>query len=200
MPSTQSQGRHRAGWWQETMVSLKWVRTPYNFRQPCARKSRCYLWIFSSSLNCVIFLKYSGWKVLFNRSGEKDRLARMSGLMPVLQQWHKKKVFSRAWQKVWKIQLQLFPAWLRNVFPLLLLAWFVLYCGDSVLHGDLLPLQTGALEAKGGGRGGHFQANFFLMVIFNIGISTIIITFTNDNSIVNARSTEIASTSTIAGM
>ena len=31
-------------------------------------------------------------KVLFSMSGEKGRIARMAGLVPVLQQWHKKKV------------------------------------------------------------------------------------------------------------
>ena len=43
--------------------------------------------------DCLWFdSKQIGQKVLFNRSGERDNIARMAGLVPVLQQWHKKKV------------------------------------------------------------------------------------------------------------
>ena len=35
---------------------------------------------------------FSAQKVLYNLSGEKQNIARMAGIVPVMQQWHKKKV------------------------------------------------------------------------------------------------------------
>ena len=45
------------------------------------------------SLSCLYLKQISGQKVTYNRSGEKDSTARLAGLVPVLQAWHKKKVF-----------------------------------------------------------------------------------------------------------
>ena len=49
-------------------------------------------WVGGDLVVVVSMNTFSAGKVLFNRSGEKERIARMAGLVPVMQQWHKKKV------------------------------------------------------------------------------------------------------------
>ena len=79
--------------------------------------------------------------MLYNRSGEKDKIARMAGLVPVLQQWHKKKVAPLKFQPFHCLFFS--SARLGDLLQALLLAALVLDCRNSLLYGDLLWLQTG---------------------------------------------------------
>ena len=85
----------------------------------------------------------SAQKVLFNLSGEKDRTARLAGLVPVMQQWHKKKVenlLSHDWN-IWPFCSA--RSW--DILPTFLLAGSLRHTRHSCLYGDLLSVQAGEL-------------------------------------------------------
>ena len=124
----------------------------------CIDLERRVLHIFANSLHVVIVFKLwcrkellaelqeqqiSAQKVLFNLSGEKDRTARLAGLVPVMQQWHKKKVENlllHDWN-IWPFCSA--RSW--DILPTVLLAGSLRHTRHSCLYGDLLSVQAGEL-------------------------------------------------------